>query len=408
MNIIDYWNKNHAVGFYGGKAVIYDGKEIRRLTEFKKLCNDYVMIGLENEKKKRVREIDLWLDSHDRNEFDQIVFDPGSKPGFDDRTVNTYRGLAIKPSKGRVDPFLAHLKQNVCHDNEDWLDYLIQWMAHVVQRPQDKTGVAVVLQGDEGVGKSIVAEYFGRIFGQYYKRIDSGNRITGHFNSQFKECLLCNADEAVCVYERKTLGVLKSLITDKEFTYEHKGYDPVIGENFTNFFIISNDERIVAPSDSDRRYFVLKVKNNWKGKGTVWNKMVSMMNSTGPGALLYYLQQVHITRDLRKIPKTVWHKEQEVMAENIVKATWRQYIDEHEEDDNPDNSHRWPQDLYKDTIYAYHQAYCKEIGQSRPRPRNAFFRTLCELLPPCHETQKLLRKRCYELPSREKCLEMFK
>jgi hypothetical protein len=407
MNIVDYWNKNHAVGLYGGKAVIYNGKEIVRLTEFKKLCNDYVMVGLEGEKKKRVKEIDIWLDSHDRNEFDHIVFDPGLKPGFNDRMVNTYQGFAIRPSKGRTDPFLLHLKQNVCHDSGDWYDYLIQWMAHVVQRPQDKTGIAMVLQGDEGVGKSIVAEYFGRIFGQYYKRIDSGSRITGRFNSPFRECLLCNADEAVCVYERKALGVLKSLITDKEFTYESKGYDAVIGLNFTNFFIVSNDERIVAPSDSDRRYFVLQVKPTWKNKGTIWDKIVSMMNGSGPAALLDYLLQINLTRDLRKIPKTTWHKEQEEMAESTVKATWRQYINEHEEDPNTDNPRRWPHDLYKDTIYAYHQEYCKEIGQSRPRPRNAFFRELKKLLPPCNERRKLNHRRCYELPLRHECLEVL-
>lgn len=131
------------------------------------------------------------------------------------------------------------------------------------------------------------------------------------------------------------------------------------------------------------------------------------MNSTGPGALLDYLLKVKLTRDLRKIPKTTWHKEQEIMAEDIVKATWRQFIDEHEEDDNPDNSYRWPQDLYKDTIYTYHQAYCKEIGQSRPRPRNAFFREFKKLLPSCREPEGLNRKKYYELPLRHECLELL-
>lgn len=407
VEITDKWNLNHAVGLYGGKAVIYDSKKITRLSEFKKLCNRYVMVGKEDEKKKEMKEVDIWLRSHDRNEFDQIVFDPGLQPGYNNRVVNTYRGFAVKPTEGRLDPFLLHLKQNVCHENDDWYEYLIQWMAHIVHYPEDKTGVAIVLQGSEGVGKSIIAEYFGRIFGPYYKRIDSGSRITGHFNSQFEECLLCNADEAVCVYERKSLGVLKSLIADKEFTYERKGYDPVIGLNYTNFFIISNDERIVAPSSSDRRYFVLEVEPAWKGKCDIWDKVVNMMNGNGPAALLHYLQQVKLTRDLRKIPKTTWHKEQEIMAEDIVKGTWRQYIDEHEMDSNSDNPRRWPKDLYKNTIYAYHQVYCQEIGQSRPRARSTFFRGFVKLLPPCHESRKLQGKRCYELPSRSKCKDFL-
>lgn len=401
--ITNRWNQDHAVGLYGGKAVVYDGKKITRLSEFKKLCNRYVMVGKEDEKKKRIKEVDIWLDSHDRNEFDRIVFNPALPPGYGNHTVNTYRGFAVKPHSGKTDPFLLHLKQNVCHDNDDWYEYLIQWMAHIVRYPENKTGVAIVLSGEEGVGKSIIAEYFGRIFGPYYKRIDSGSRITGHFNSQFEECLLCNADEAVCVYERKSLGALKSLVADKEFTYERKGYDPMIGLNYTNFFIISNDNRIVAPSVSDRRYFVLEVKPTWKGKNNIWNKVINMMNSTGPGALLDYLLKVKLTRNLRKFPKTTWHKEQEIMAEDIVKGTWRQYIDEHEDDENQDNPRRWPKDLYKDTIYAYHQAYCKEIGQSRPRARNIFFRELLKVIPSCHESRKLQGKRCYELPPRSKC-----
>ena len=407
MTNTEKWNKNHAVGKYGGKAVIYNGEDIMRLTEFKKLCNRYIMVGGEDEKKKKIKEVDIWLDSHDRNEFDQIIFDPALPSGYNNRVVNTYDGFAVQPKAGRTDPFLMHLEQNVCHNNEDWYDYLIQWMAHIVQKPWIKTGVAIVFAGNEGIGKSIVPEYFGRIFGPYYKRIDSGSRITGHFNAQFRECLLCNADEAVCVYERKTLGILKSLITDKQFTYEKKGYDPEIGSNFTNFFIISNDDRIVAPSESDRRYFVLEVMPTWTGKWDIWDKVVDMMDSDGPAALLHYLQQVKLTRNLRKVPKTVYHKEQEILAEDIVKATWRQYIDEHEEDVDTDNLNRWPRDLYKDTIYFYHQTYCKEIGQSRPRNRAQFFRNLLKYLPLCHEGQGLQRKRKYELPTRQECVDFL-
>src|SRR5210317_1741264 len=69
---------------------------------------------------------------------------------------NLYKGFNVVSKKGDWSLFRNHIRDVICSGNEEHFDYLIKWMARIVQDTGgDRPGIAVVLRGGRGVGKSI-------------------------------------------------------------------------------------------------------------------------------------------------------------------------------------------------------------------------------------------------------------
>ncbi|MFW8303966.1 primase-helicase family protein, partial [Klebsiella pneumoniae] len=62
-------------------------------------------------------------------------------------------------------------------------DYLLQWMAHLIQRPEEKPSVAVVMKSVEGTGKNTLVRPLLQILGPYAAQINGIRHLTGRFNS---------------------------------------------------------------------------------------------------------------------------------------------------------------------------------------------------------------------------------
>ena len=56
-----------------------------------------------------------------------------------------------------------HIYYNMCDEDDNKFEWFMTWMAHIVQKPDDKYGVAVIINGVEGCGKSSLLNYFTHI-----------------------------------------------------------------------------------------------------------------------------------------------------------------------------------------------------------------------------------------------------
>jgi len=62
--------------------------------------------------------------------------------------------------ESKFDLILRHIREVWCNDQQNLIDYVTKWLAHLVQRPY-KTGVALIVYSrKQGTGKSILAEWF--------------------------------------------------------------------------------------------------------------------------------------------------------------------------------------------------------------------------------------------------------
>lgn len=96
-------------------------------------CNIDIIIGTGVNGQPQTKPLgQFWLKHPQRRQFDTIVFAPGKEvPG----AYNLWKGFACQSRPGDCSLFLTHLQKNVCSDNEEHFQYLLNWMARAIQQP---------------------------------------------------------------------------------------------------------------------------------------------------------------------------------------------------------------------------------------------------------------------------------
>ncbi|HEX8873108.1 MAG TPA: bifunctional DNA primase/polymerase, partial [Nitrosospira sp.] len=182
----------------------------------------------------------MWFQSPQRRSYDGLVFAPEQQ--LPPRWYNLWRGFAVEPSPISTHPmverFLEHAYENVCQKHEPLYEWLIDYFAHMVQKPWEKPLVALVMRGAKGVGKNALVERIGALFGSHYLLSATRRYLVGNFNSHLERLIFFVLDEAFWSGDKQSEGVLKDLITGREHVIERKGHEPYTVANKLRVCII--------------------------------------------------------------------------------------------------------------------------------------------------------------------------
>jgi hypothetical protein len=128
----------------------------------------------------KVPFIGLWIEDPSIRTYERMDFVPPPIRASA-KVFNTWQGfeaeriLAGLAEQGSHEPFEAHLRM-MCGESAD---YFITWLAHIVQKPGEKTDVVVQLMGAQGTGKGFVFEnVMPKVLGdQYYVHTNDPHKI---------------------------------------------------------------------------------------------------------------------------------------------------------------------------------------------------------------------------------------
>jgi hypothetical protein len=104
------------------------------------------------------------------------------------------------------------------------------------------------------------------MFGQHGMRISNSKHLIGNFNAHLQDCCFLYADESIYAGNHAQDNMLKGLITDDTLIIERKGIDAVSMPNRLKIVMASNNDWVVSASSDERRYFVLEVSSQYRGK----------------------------------------------------------------------------------------------------------------------------------------------
>lgn len=365
----------------------------------------------------------LWLTYEKRRDVTDIGFEPPESPfPLPDDAHNIWRGFAIEAKEGNShDPLLAHLFDNVCRGDEALFEWLIAWLADLVQRPGNKPGVAVALRGEFGAGKSILYEYLRRIFGRHAMKISRPEHLTGRFNAHMAGLCLLGVEEGFWAGDKDSESVLKDLITAPEVTVEQKFADPYTIHNHVHILVTSNADWVVPAAPGDRRWAVLDVSPQRKNDRAFWGPIYAALEGNGPAHLLSYLLNYRYERSiLFRPPMTTAKAEQAVGSMNTVERWWLDVLRGERDPVNSGLAQRhgekatdavFETDCFKDTLFNDYKLWCHD-NRRRLDDARVFWRTLATLTGNrlSHyrpQSEDGTRPRLVWFPSREECCTAF-
>jgi phage/plasmid-associated DNA primase len=299
-------NNKFAVGSLGGHTVVVEHNGVdfngRRCYSFKKVeefksfwSHEVWIVEYSNKNGTESKQMNLmhqWLKYPDRKTYTAIVFCPGETMPED--YLNLWQGFAIKPQAGDCSLFWDHMLDVICFGDGDAFQYLLNYMAHMVQKVGELPEVALVFRGQQGIGKDLFVSAIAKIFGNHFMALSSMEDVAGRFNGPMMDKLVIHANEAIWGGDKKSEGALKTLITDKTRKYESKGKDMIQGNNYTRLLVTSNNDWVVPLDMDDRRYCFFNVTSQYKGNTEYFSKLYAELNNGGYEAILHELLAVDI------------------------------------------------------------------------------------------------------------------
>lgn len=340
--------------------------------------------GLDNIKKeyfdakgkpKTVGIASWWFDQRRRKQYNRIRFEPGLETPGD---LNLWQGFAVQPREGtKHQLFLKHVFENICLEDQQNYDYLIKWMARVVQYPRTQSMTAPIILGVRGTGKSIFAtEWFAKLFGSHAYIASEADEITGKFNAHQRHCVVFIGEEAFDQRDRRHESVLKMMITGARRGVEMKGVDRSQMSNYIHLMMLSNQDKVVPAGDHERRYFVIRVRDKKSLIERGWNdqKFLQLLDDAKSGGLenfLHFLLSVDLsnwnvtsvpqTRELRQQQEHNIIHQHEWLLEKLETGVWL-----------ADQKSPWEGPILKEALYDDYIRYTKNIQINRPLAPRSF------------------------------------
>lgn len=258
-----------------------------------------------------------WLDRN--RPVEQLTWAPGYPKIIEDKIIR----------EGSMTPFQGNTIYNLYQPPEcppgspdeamPWRDliaqiypddhlHIINWFAHQVQHPSEKTNHALVLGGAQGIGKDTILEGVKTAVGHSNFKEASPQDLLGNFNG-FVKCVILRINEArdlgsanrISLYEHmKTLTAAPPdvLIVNEK----HK--QPYAVMNVCGVVITTNHKSggIYLPTD-DRRHFVAwspRAKADFSE--SFWTKHWDWLNKGGRAHVAAYLNSVDLSQFEHKAP----------------------------------------------------------------------------------------------------------
>jgi len=278
----------------------------------------------------------VWMKSKKRRSYDRLRFDPGN--GTAPNEYNTWKGFAVKPNTGPIDPrgekavelFFEHCEKNVCRKDKALFTWLVTFMAHIFQRPEDKPEVSLVFQGLKGTGKTIVSMILDHLIGDNSVIVADKAHVLGHFNAMMEDKILVTMDEAFWSGDKQIEGVLKDLITGRTRIITNKGVDSRAAEVFDRIIIIGNEKWAIPASFDERRFAVFKMGEDRRQDRAFFGAMKDgLFKHGGAGRLMARFMAWDLSSaDIFTAPQTRGLEEQKLLSMGTFEQWWFQCLQE--------------------------------------------------------------------------------
>lgn len=205
-----------------------------------------------------------------------------------------------------IDDFLFDI---IANQDQVIYDYLIHYLAHLYQKPEEKPGIMVALMSAQGCGKGVFMDMLRMIWSRTTIMINDIEQITGRFNLSLERHLIVCLDEAMYVNDNAGQEKLKNLITEPYIQVEAKHQTPRTVNSLHRFFLATNHEHFLKTTKDDRRLFAIPISEYRQNDSVYFSNLINKMkHSDELNGFVYKLSQINLSNfNIRNRPKTAIH-----------------------------------------------------------------------------------------------------
>jgi len=243
--------------------------------------------------------------------YNKIAFTPLKTPK---ETLNYWVPPNINPIKGRYTLIRSFLKKIICNDDENIFSYFLNFLAHMIQKPEEKPGIMIVILGEPGTGKGTFFNLLQKIWARTTLLVTDIEHVVAGFNGVLERNYIVFMDEVNLKGQNKAMEKLKSFITESTITIEQK-YQPRRNlDSIHRFFAVTNRKHFGNIELDDRRFVFLHTSNKFKGNYKYFKKLYDAIDCPKEIGSLYYDL---ISKDISQFNVSLKPKTKELLKQKL-------------------------------------------------------------------------------------------
>jgi hypothetical protein len=202
----------------------------------------------------------LYNECQQKIKYSKFTFEPNKKTKDDE--YNLFNGFKYDSDDNSFDMdiiniFIEHIKY-LTNNDEDATNYIINWISHIFQKPEQKTRVCIVFYSLlEQIGKNLFLDILTELFNGYTNKIKDTTALTDRFNGDMMGKLFVVGDE-INARAQDICNELKDIITRETEIIEFKNKDKINVNDYKNYVMTTNNENVFKISNSDKRYLFVE------------------------------------------------------------------------------------------------------------------------------------------------------
>ena len=263
------------------------------------------------------------------------------------------------------------------------VEYLYNYLAHLVQNPGELPRTAIAMQSDQGVGKNLFFENFTfRMLGKKYLLVTTSiDDIVGTFPQTSGKLIVC-LDEASAGDTFSNNNKIKGHITTEYEHVQRKGVDAVRMLNCNRMFLFTNENNTFKVEEGDRRFMATRCSAKYKGNTEFF---VAVLDEWKNVACVNQFYQDLKNRDIsnfdpeRDRPTTEFYQELKSVSisnevrflDHFIQYGFDEFIEDKKKKEAKDDD--WKKATY---LYKQYKMHCTEMNWSQPRSDKMFFMAL--------------------------------
>ena len=176
--------------------------------------------------------------------------------------------------------------------------YLINYFAHMIQRPYELPGIALTFSGQQGTGKSTLAEIIKKwVIGDRLSFVYNGSQalFEKHDVGRLNKIMIINDEptEKTC---RNFQDDLKAMITGVTQSFNPKNKSTITAQNYNRIIFTTNYGCPIKIEENDRRIALFDVSPKRMGDFLYWDKLYKVLYNANAGKVIgNYLASVDIS-----------------------------------------------------------------------------------------------------------------
>ena len=216
--------------------------------------------------------IKRWLKDPKRRIVDSMVYKYAADCAEDEASLFT--GFAYKEMTGE-DPTAIALFMDLLRcatgDEEDTMEYVLRYFAHILQKPFEIAGTALVFTSwVHGTGKDTLVGIVSEIVGRHTALYTSNRHFWDSHDIRKEGALLLHLQESSADAAKSNAEELKALITSPHMSINPKGLRPYTVPNMGRLIMTTNKPDPIKLEGTDRRFVIMRPTSRLHARGADW------------------------------------------------------------------------------------------------------------------------------------------